>query len=111
MTDPEVVEWRLPVRVESFSIRHGSGGQGKFTGGDGVIRKIRFMEPMTATILSSHRQTEPYGIAGGKSGKKGKNRVLKKDGTIIKLAGNDEIAMSADDTFIIKTPGGGGYGS
>ena len=65
MTDPEVVEWRFPVRVESFSIRHGSGGTGKFPGGDGVIRKIRFLEPMTATVLSSHRETEPYGLAGG----------------------------------------------
>ena len=111
MTDPEVVEWRFPVRVESFSIRHGSGGKGKFAGGDGVTRKIRFLEPMTATILSSHRQTEPYGLAGGQAGKKGKNLVLKKDGTTVKLKGNDEISMSPDDIFIIKTPGGGGYGS
>jgi 5-oxoprolinase (ATP-hydrolysing) len=111
MTDPEVVEWRFPVRVESFSIRHGSGGKGKFAGGDGVTRKIRFLEPMTATILSSHRQTEPYGLAGGQAGGKGENLVLKKDGTTIKLEGNDEISMSPDDIFIIKTPGGGGYGS
>jgi len=111
MTDPEVVEWRFPVRVESFSIRHGSGGKGKFAGGDGVTRKIRFLEPMTATILSSHRQTEPYGLAGGEAGSKGENFVLKKDGTTIKLKGNDEISMSPDDVFTIKTPGGGGYGS
>lgn len=111
MTDPEVVEWRFPVRVESFSIRHGSGGKGRFAGGDGVTRKIRFLEPMTATILSSHRQTEPYGLAGGQAGGKGENLVLKKDGTTIKLEGNDEISMSPDDIFIIKTPGGGGYGS
>ncbi len=111
MTDPEVVEWRFPVRVESFSIRHGSGGKGKFAGGDGVTRKIRFLEPMTATILSSHRQTEPYGLAGGQAGGKGENLVLKKDGTTVKLKGNDEISMSSGDIFIIKTPGGGGYGS
>jgi len=111
MTDPEVVEWRFPVRVESFSIRHGSGGNGKFAGGDGVTRKIRFLEPMTATILSSHRQTEPYGLAGGQAGEKGDNLVLKADGTTIQLGGNDEILMSANDIFIIKTPGGGGYGS
>ncbi len=111
MTDPEVVEWRFPVRVESFSVRHGSGGKGKFAGGDGVTRKIRFLEPMTATILSSHRRTEPYGLAGGQAGEKGENFVLKKDGTAIKLEGNDEITMSPDDIFIIKTPGGGGYGS
>ncbi len=111
MTDPEVVEWRFPVRVESFSIRHDSGGKGKFAGGDGVTRKIRFLEPMTATILSSHRQTEPYGLEGGQPGKKGENLVLKKDGTKITLKGNDEILMSPDDIFIIKTPGGGGFGS
>jgi len=110
MTDPEVVEWRFPVRVESFSIRHGSGGNGKFSGGDGATRQIRFLEPMTATILSSHRQTEPYGLAGGQAGEKGENLVLKADGTTIQLKGNDEILMSLDDIFIIKTPGGGGYG-
>ena len=110
MTDPEVVEWRFPVRVESFSIRHGSGGTGKFPGGDGVIRKIRFLEPMTATILSSHRETEPYGLAGGGAGKKGENSVLHPDGTITPLSGNDEVFLSANDIFIIKTPGGGAYG-
>jgi len=110
MTDPEVVEWRFPVRVESFSIRHGSGGKGKFAGGNGVTREIRFLEPMTATILSSHRQTEPYGLAGGEAGKKGENVVLKADGTTVQLLGNDEVLMSPGDIFIIKTPGGGGYG-
>ncbi len=110
MTDPEVVEWRFPVRVDSFSIRHGSGGTGKFPGGDGVIRKIRFLEPMTATVLSSHRETEPYGLAGGGAGKKGENSVLHPDGTITPLAGNDEVFLSTNDVFIIKTPGGGAYG-
>ena len=110
MTDPEVVEWRFPVRVESFSIRHGSGGPGRFSGGDGVVRKIRFLEPMTATVLSSHRETEPYGLAGGGAGKKGRNSVLHPDGTMTPLAGNDEVFLSPNDIFIIKTPGGGGYG-
>jgi len=110
MTDPEVVEWRFPVQVESFSIRHGSGGTGKFPGGDGVIRKIRFLESMTATVLSSHRETEPYGLAGGGSGKKGENSVRHPDGTTTPLAGNDEVFLSPGDIFIIKTPGGGGYG-
>jgi 5-oxoprolinase (ATP-hydrolysing) len=110
MTDPEVVEWRFPVRVESFAIRHGSGGAGKFPGGDGVTRKIRFLEPMTATVLSSHRETEPYGLAGGGPGKKGENSVEHPDGTITALAGNDEVFLSPNDIFIIKTPGGGGYG-
>ena len=110
MTDPEVVEWRFPVQVESFSIRHGSGGTGKYPGGDGVVRKIRFLEPMTATVLSSHRETEPYGLAGGGSGKKGENSVLHPDGTTTLLAGNDEVLLSTNDIFIIRTPGGGGYG-
>ncbi len=110
MTDPEVVEWRFPVRVESFSIRHGSGGTGKFSGGSGAVRKIRFLEPMTATVLSSHRETEPYGLAGGGPGKKGQNSVQHPDGTITLLAGNDEVSLFPDDIFIIKTPGGGGYG-
>ncbi len=110
MTDPEVVEWRFPVQVESFSIRHGSGGTGKYPGGDGVVRKIRFLEPMTATVLSSHRETEPYGLAGGGAGKKGENSVLYPDGTTKQLAGNDEVFLSPNDIFIIKTPGGGGYG-
>jgi 5-oxoprolinase (ATP-hydrolysing) len=110
MTDPEVVEWRFPVRVESFSIRHGSGGCGRFNGGDGVVRKIRFLEPMTATILSSRRQTEPYGLDGGGPGKRGQNLVTRKDGTTLTLGGNDEIHMEKGDIFTIKTPGGGGYG-
>lgn len=111
MTDPEVVEWRFPVRVESFSIRHGSGGKGRFSGGDGVVRKIRFLEPMTTTVLSSHRETEPYGLSGGLPGKKGENSVQHPDGTTTPLAGNDEVFLSPNDIFIIKTPGGGGYGN
>jgi 5-oxoprolinase (ATP-hydrolysing) len=110
MTDPEVVEHRFPVRVESFAIRHGSGGQGKYCGGDGVIREIRFLEPMTATILSSHRETEPYGLQGGLPGKKGKNIVTRTDGTTRILGGNDEVFLSTNDIITIKTPGGGGYG-
>ena len=110
MTDPEVVEWRFPVRVEAFSIRHNSGGRGRFPGGDGVVRKIRFLEPMTATVLSSHRETEPYGLAGGEPGIKGENSVLHPDGTTTLLAGNDEVFLSVDDIFIVRTPGGGGYG-
>jgi 5-oxoprolinase (ATP-hydrolysing) len=110
MTDPEVVEWRFPVQVESFAIRHGSGGTGYFPGGDGVVRQIRFLEPMTATVLSSHRETEPYGLEGGGPGKKGENSVLHPDGTTTLLAGNDEVFLSPNDIFIIKTPGGGGYG-
>ncbi|MFT5700190.1 MAG: 5-oxoprolinase (ATP-hydrolyzing) [Desulforhopalus sp.] len=111
MTDPEVVEHRFPVRVESFAIRKGSGGAGAFPGGDGVIREIRFLEPMTATILSSHRETEPYGLGGGLAGKKGQNIVTQKDGTTRILGGNDEVFLSTNDSITIKTPGGGGFGT
>jgi len=111
MTDPEVVEWRFPVRVESFGIRRNSGGDGRFKGGDGVVRRIQFLEPMTATILSSHRETEPYGLQGGLPGKCGENSIVLKDGSTRKLKGNDEVEMGVGDVFVIKTPGGGGFGT
>jgi 5-oxoprolinase (ATP-hydrolysing) len=110
MTDPEVVEWRFPVRLESFAIRKGSGGRGRYCGGDGVIREMRFLEPMTATILSSHRETAPYGLDGGEDGARGCNYVVRKDGTRVDLHGNDEIDMQPGDLFVIETPGGGGFG-
>ncbi|WP_169569373.1 hydantoinase B/oxoprolinase family protein [Sneathiella limimaris] len=110
MTDPEVLEWRFPVRVEEFSIRRGSGGEGKFKGGDGAIRRMRFMEPMTVTFLSLHRNTDPYGLAGGSPGARGENSVIRKDGTVEILKGNDETEVGIDDVILIKTPGGGGYG-
>ena len=110
MTDPEVLEWRFPVRIESFSIRRGSGGRGRFHGGDGAVRKIRFLEPMTATILSSRRETEPYGLAGGLPGKRGENSIRHPDGTTRLLQGNDMALLSPGDIVIIKTPGGGGFG-
>ncbi len=110
MTDPEVVEWRFPVRLESFAIKRGSGGRGRYSGGDGVIREMRFLEPMTATILSSHRETAPYGLAGGEDGARGCNYVVRQDGSRVDLHGNDEIDMQPGDLFVIETPGGGGYG-
>jgi 5-oxoprolinase (ATP-hydrolysing) len=110
MTDPEVVEWRFPVRIESFRIRAGSGGQGRFRGGDGVVRELRFLEPMTATILSSRREVPPYGLAGGQPGACGHNYVVRADGRIVELKGNDEIDMREGDVFVIETPGGGGFG-
>jgi 5-oxoprolinase (ATP-hydrolysing) len=111
MTDPEVVEWRFPVQIDQFAIRRGSGGKGKYSGGDGVVRDIRFLERMTATILSSHREIAPYGLAGGLPGKTGKNCVIQNDGTIHEIGGNDEITMEPGDVFRIETPGGGGYGT
>ena len=111
MTDPEVVEWRFPIRVESFALRQNSGGQGAFSGGDGVVRQLRFLEPMTATILSSHRETEPYGLNGGLAGACGENSIVTQDGTTRLLKGNDEVQVEAGDMIIIKTPGGGGFGA
>ncbi|MBX2805387.1 MAG: hydantoinase B/oxoprolinase family protein, partial [Hyphomicrobiales bacterium] len=110
MTDPEVLETRFPVRVEEFSIRKGSGGQGAFKGGDGATRKLCFLEDMTATVLSSHRRVQPHGTAGGMPGSVGQNLVIRTDGGIVELEGNDEIAMTPGDVFVMHTPGGGGFG-
>ena len=111
MTDPEVLERRFPVRIESFSIRAGSGGKGLYRGGDGAVRRMRFLEPMTVTILSSHRDTDPYGLDGGEAGARGLNYVLRADGTRNNLAGNDEAQMERNDQCVIETPGGGGFGA
>ena len=111
MTDPEVLEQRFPVRLEEFAIRRGSGGRGRFPGGAGVVRRLRFLEPMTATLISSHRVTEPYGLAGGGPGARGRNRLLRADGRVIALRGDDEVQVQAGDQIVIETPGGGGYGA
>lgn len=110
MTDPEVLETRFPVRLDEFSIRRGSGGAGRFTGGDGIVRRLRFLEPMTVTVLSSHRVVPPHGAAGGAPGKTGENFIERHDGTIARLQGNDEAELAAGDVFVLKSPGGGGYG-
>jgi 5-oxoprolinase (ATP-hydrolysing) len=110
LTDPEVLEWRFPVIVDSFSIRPESGGVGRFTGGAGVIRKIRFREAMTASILSGHRRVAPYGMAGGGTGAVGHNYVERADGSIEELSATDRTEMEEGDVFVIETPGGGGYG-
>ena len=111
LTDPEVLEWRFPVLLEDFSIRRGSGGKGRWHGGNGSIRRMRFLEPMTAAILSGHRIVPPYGMAGGKPGAVGRNYVMRTDGVRINLKGADKIEMNAGDVFVIETPGGGGYGA
>jgi len=111
LTDPEVLEWRFPVLLESFEIRAGSGGAGRHRGGDGTVRRIRFLEPMTASILSSHRVVAPFGLNGGSNGATGHNRVERAGGGVDELDGRDETAMQANDVFVIETPGGGGYGS
>jgi 5-oxoprolinase (ATP-hydrolysing) len=110
LTDPEVLETRYPVLVEAFAIRTGSGGKGAHKGGDGTTRRIRFLEAMTAAILSTRRETEPFGLAGGGAGSKGRNSVIRRDGTEIALKGCDEIDVAPGDVIIIETPGGGGFG-
>ncbi len=110
MTDPEVLEWRFPVRLEEFSIRRDSGGRGKHTGGNGVTRKLRFLENMTVTMLTSRRDTDPFGVHGGESGARGRNYLVKKNGTELQLSGNDEAEVSPGDMIVIETPGGGGFG-
>jgi N-methylhydantoinase B len=110
LTDPEVLELRYPVLLESFSIRENSGGKGKYNGGNGVIRKVRFLEAMTAGILSSNRINTPFSLQGGASGKAGKNYVIKQDGTIKQLGSTATEKMSPGDTFVIETPGGGSFG-
>jgi len=111
LTDPEVLEWRYPVLIEEFAVRQGSGGAGRWRGGNGAIRRIRFLEPMTAAILSGHRRLPPYGMAGGKPGHTGHNRVRHSSGAMVELKGCDRVEMGAGDAFIIETPGGGGYGA
>ena len=111
MTDPEVLEERFPVRLQSFAIRRGSGGAGRFPGGSGVVRRLCFLEPMTVTTLSLHRRTEPYGLAGGEAGKRGRNVVQRVAGNTEELQGSDQVDMAAGDVFVMETPGGGGYGS
>ncbi len=109
-TDPEVLEWRFPVLVAKFAIRPDSGGAGKFRGGNGVIRKIQFREPMTAAILSGHRAIAPFGLQGGAPGKIGHNSIERHDGTIEILGSKAQIYMEPGDVFVIETPGGGGFG-
>ncbi len=111
MTDPEVLEFRYPVRLDTYAIRAGSGGAGRWHGGDGGVRRVRFLEPMTAGILSNNRTTGPFGVAGGSDGAPGTNRVLRADGRTEVLGHIGETAMQPGDVFEIQTPGGGGFGS
>ncbi len=111
ITDPEVLEWRFPVRVEEFSIRRGSGGEGRHRGGDGAVRRLRFLAPMTAALLSSHRAQGPFGLEGGGPGMPGRNSLVRKDGSAAELPACAEVAVAAGDMLRIETPGGGGYGS
>lgn len=111
LTDPEILEWRLPVRLDEFAVRHGSGGAGKWHGGDGAVRRIRFLEHMTVSTLSQHRRVPPYGMAGGAPGALGANRVERADGTVVELGGSGSADVGPGDVLVIETPGGGGYGT
>ena len=111
LTDPEVLEWRFPVLLESFEIRQGSGGGGRWQGGNGAVRRVRFLEAMTAAILSGHRRVPPYGMAGGLPAKVGRNSVERSDGRIEELGAAAQAEMNPGDVFVIETPGGGGFGT
>ena len=110
LTDPEVLEQRFPVLLESFSIRRGSGGHGAWRGGDGAVRRVRFLKSMTAAILSNRRRVPPFGAGGGAAGATGSNRVERADGSVETLGSTAEVAMVIGDVFVIETPGGGGFG-
>jgi 5-oxoprolinase (ATP-hydrolysing) len=110
LTDPEVLEFRYPVRVEAHSIRANSGGKGKHHGGNGATRRIRFLQPMTAAILAGHRHVAPFGLDGGEAGEVGANWVERADGSRVTLDYADEVEVDAGDVFVLQTPGGGGFG-
>ena len=110
LTDPEVLEWRFPVRLEDFRIRRGSGGAGRHRGGDGTERRVRFLQPMTAVLLANHRVVAPFGLNGGQPGAAGKNWIERTNGSIERFGATHSAQMGAGDIFVIQTPGGGGFG-
>ncbi|MGW4838427.1 hydantoinase B/oxoprolinase family protein [Streptomyces globisporus] len=110
LTDPEILEWRLPVRLESFAVREDSGGAGRWHGGYGVERRIRFLEPVTIALLSGHRRVPPYGADGGEPGALGEQYIERAGGEAVPLEGCDTAELEAGDVLVVRTPGGGGYG-
>ena len=110
LTDPEILEWRFPVRLESFSIRQNSGGAGRHCGGEGVDRRMRFLQPMTVNMIAGHRVVPPYGVDGGQPGAVGENYVLHANNKVTNLGTNGQVDVSNGDVFVLKTPGGGGFG-
>ncbi len=110
LTDPEVLEWRYPVRLDRYAVRPGSGGAGRWPGGCGGRRELRFLEPMTVTTLSSHRRVPPYGMAGGSPGALGRHWIARADGSVTAMQACDSVPVAAGDVFVLETPGGGGYG-
>ncbi|MCY4238533.1 MAG: hydantoinase B/oxoprolinase family protein [Rhodospirillaceae bacterium] len=110
LTDPEVLEWRFPVLLEDFRIRKESGGAGRWRGGDGAVRRLRFLADMEVAILASRRDIAPFGAVGGEAGAKGRNWVERADGTVFPMSGTDKCSVGPGDVFVVETPGGGGYG-
>ena len=110
LTGPEILELRFPVRLESYAIRAGSGGAGRWHGGNGGVRQIRFLEPMVASILSNNRRVAPFGMAGGQAGAPGRNCVIRAGGCVDVLGPVEKVNVDRGDMFIIETPGGGGWG-
>ena len=110
LTDPEVLESRFPVILERFEVRQGSGGAGQFSGGEGITRILKFLEPMEVNLLTGHREVPPFGLAGGEPGACGVNQLRRRDGRLESLSGSDRVFLEAGDAIIMHTPGGGGYG-
>ena len=111
LTDPEVLEFRFPVRLESYEIREGSGGEGRWRGGGGGVRRVRFLAPMTASILSNGRKHGAFGMSGGQPGQVGENRVVRLNGSVESLGHIGQAEMQPNDIFEIHTPGVGGFGA
>ena len=110
LTDPEVLEFRFPVLLESYALREGSGGQGRWRGGDGGVRRVRFLESMNASVLSNNRRIPTFGLGGGQPGALGVNRIERADGRVETLGHLGSADMQSGDVFVLMTPGGGGCG-
>jgi 5-oxoprolinase (ATP-hydrolysing) len=110
ITDPEIMERRYPVILRQFSLRGGTGGDGLFRGGDGVVRDVEFTVPLKVSILSERRARAPYGMAGGGEGATGENLWYRKDGSVVNIGGKNTVVVDAGDRVVIGTPGGGGWG-
>ena len=111
LTDPEILEKRYPVWLREFHLNPGSGGKGQFNGGDGVVRAVQFLKPLTLSVLTDRRVTSPYGMRGGQDGKRGENLLIRKeDDVLINVGGKCSVPVQTGDIFVLKTPGGGGWG-
>jgi len=111
ITDPEILEKRYPVTLRAFHLREESGGNGRFRGGDGVVRELEFLQSMTVSILSERRAFQPYGLSGGEPGARGVNLLTRADGRVLNLGGKNTVDVAPHEVLTIYTPGGGGYGA